>query len=147
MAYLTIPEWELLATRPEDLDKLEFSPEQVQAQLDAVSDEADDYLRKGGYAVPIPTPSVSRALKRHLANYAYANLYDIFGRTPEGDDSLIDKNREACLAYLRMLAARELVIDAPLEPVPVPPPAPIDDVSDPLFGLGPVAYSEPQRGF
>ncbi len=145
MAYLTAAEFELLATRPREVDEREFELDAIQAQLDAVSDEADDYLR-GRYTVPIPTQSVSRALKRHLANYAYANLMDIVGRSAEGDDSLIDKNRDACIAYLKMLRDNQLTIDAPVAP-PVVEPAEPPLVIDIIPGAGPAVYSEPSRGF
>jgi phage gp36-like protein len=146
VAYLTIGEFHTLGTSAKEADLRELDdPDQVNPHLDAVSDEADDYLR-GRYIVPLSAPSVSRALKRHLANYAYANLMDIIGRSAEGDDSLIDKNRDACIAYLKMLRDGELTLDAPLAPAVVEPAEP-PLVIDIIPGAGPAVYSEPSRGF
>jgi phage gp36-like protein len=145
VAYFNRDEFELLATRPQEVDTQDFEPVAIDAQADAVSDEADDYLR-GRYIVPLQPSSVSRALKRHLCNYAYANLMDIVGRSAEGDDSLIDKNRDACIAYLEMLRDGELTLDAPLAP-PVLEPSEPPLVIDIAPGAGPAVYSEPPRGF
>jgi phage gp36-like protein len=129
MAYITVAELDSLGGDPDATSG--FTDEEKLEAIEAVSGEADDHMRTH-YEVPLAEASVSPGLKRHIANYVFANLMDRRGRSPNGVDDLIDMNRRAAIRYLENLSKGVVVLN----------------IAAPTLALEvPAVYCDDSRGF
>ncbi len=79
------------------------------AQLEAASAEADDYLRRQ-YQLPITSWSVS--LSKHVVAIAAYNIMTVLGFNPEGEDNNFKSRAQMAYEYLRDVRAGRADIGA-----------------------------------
>lgn len=81
-----------------------FTDAELQTAIEIADSEADTYLT--AHYVP-PLTGYPKALKKHHAAAVFKHLMDVIGRSPLGDDSLIDDNYKAALAFYKALQKSE----------------------------------------
>lgn len=109
-AYLTLVEFDAYLTG--DL-KQAAENDQLQAALDRASAEADSYLRSGGYAIPVTTPTED--VKGRVADLAMYKLAVTLRLLPEpATQSALYLAYQAAIAWFRDVASGSLDLDIDL---------------------------------
>lgn len=125
-SYITVAELESLGGNPDAIS--DKTNDEKLAACEAASAEADDHLRTR-YQVPLAPSSVSGALKKHIAKFAYYELLSVRGFSPDGDDQVIVDGHANAIKYFVKLARGEVVLDIPAPTLATAAPAVYSDES------------------
>lgn len=102
MAYLTIQELPRFGVSIKILE--DFDDDEIQTAIDIASSEADTYL-SAYYESELTT--YPAALKKHVGSAVLKHLLDTRGRSPLGEDKLIDDNYASALSFYKALQKSE----------------------------------------
>jgi phage gp36-like protein len=80
----------------------QLSVEDQDAQLEAASAEADDYLRRQ-YDLPLSSWGVS--LSKHVCAIASFNIMAVLGYNPEGEDTIFGRRADLAYKFLNDVSA------------------------------------------